>query len=364
MFENGIFGSSPLRDTILIIQAGGIGDTVMSIPALRAIRAFYPNANIYMFITERASQIVRDTSYVDEIICGQLFRTTDRNILGVFRIFGSLSTLLRLRQLRPGIVIDFNSIESCSAAVKRALVILSLGAQVRAGRNTDGRGSFYSRRASEELFGDRHEVRRILDVAREIGIHTENESLELSTGEQDQRYVRELFRANHVRSDSLRIAINPCSFRPNRAWPVEHFTSLAQELERELGARILVTGTVDESSTVYQVAEGLKDGIEVVGAGLTQLAALYRDCHLLVTNDSGPMHIGAAMNVPIVALFGPENSHRYHPFMDPDRYIVVEKKVDCRPCRLSVCSRLECLKAISVDEVIAACRHLITCGSG
>ena len=131
--------------------------------------------------------------------------------------------------------------------------------------------------------------------------------------------------------------------------------AVGRYLRDRYGARILVTGGPEDGTLVHRVADQI-DARPVLGLSLGGLSALLASCQLLVTNDTGPMHLAAAVGTPVVAVFGPENAGRYGPFLPPEKCIIVQHAVDCAPCTLYECTELQhrCMRDLDRVRVFRA----------
>ncbi|MDB5327084.1 MAG: lipopolysaccharide heptosyltransferase, partial [Phycisphaerales bacterium] len=139
---------------------------------------------------------------------------------------------------------------------------------------------------------------------------------------------------------------------PTKRWPVEYFAGLVEPLQRELGLRSVMAGSPAEA--IFS----LPGSLNVAGkTNLKQLVALLEGASLVVANDSGPMHIAAALGRPLVTLFGPTNPVRTGPFGRPET--VLQLDLVCRPCYSRHCGHQSCLRWITVDHVMAMARTMV-----
>jgi heptosyltransferase-1 len=148
------------------------------------------------------------------------------------------------------------------------------------------------------------------------------------------------------------IAINPVAQWETKLWLPERFAELADLLIERHQARIFFTGSPADRSQISQIIRGMRHGAQnLAGAtSLVELAALYRRMAMVITTDTGPMHIAAAVDTPVVALFGPTAEWRTGPY--GENHHIVAADVACRPCFKRTCSHCSCMQRISVDEVM------------
>jgi heptosyltransferase-2 len=157
------------------------------------------------------------------------------------------------------------------------------------------------------------------------------------------------------------IGLNPgAAFGPAKRWLPERFAALADRLMGALNADVLIFGSSEERPLAEEIAGAMKHTPTVLAGGtsLRQLLALMAQCRLIVTNDSGPMHLAAALGVPLVAIFGSTDERATGPV--GARIRIVSRRVDCSPCGLRECPiDFRCMRGISVEEVFEATLDLV-----
>ena len=148
------------------------------------------------------------------------------------------------------------------------------------------------------------------------------------------------------------IAINPVAQWETKLWMPDRFAALADRLIGDHGARIFFTGGAADGSMVDRIIRKMRHhASNLAGAtSLIELAALYRRMAMVISTDTGPMHIAAAVNTPVIALFGPTAEWRTGPY--GEHHQVVAPDLDCRPCFKRQCSHCTCMQSISVEDVM------------
>jgi ADP-heptose:LPS heptosyltransferase len=200
---------------------------------------------------------------------------------------------------------------------------------------------------------DRHALDRYLDVARHLGAEPvsgwawpENPAAGKNA---------EALLAPAAGSGRRRVAVNPGAKWPTKLWPKDAWIDLVRRLDIE-GFQVVVTGGPDERDHNRALAEAAPGVLDLTGrTGLKVLAEVYRRVDLIVSPDTGPMHLGAAVGTPVVALFGPTSAQRTGPY-GPD-HTVISLNVDCRPCFLKNCPDPRCMTDITPQAVMAAVRN-------
>ena len=173
----------------------------------------------------------------------------------------------------------------------------------------------------------------------------------------DRSYVEaadNILRTKGVKEGDFVVGINPNAFKPTRLWGVDRFIMLAKRIKEFYGAKIAVIGGESDMPVSERILNEIgKDGcFELVGLNLIALAAVISRFNVFVTNDTGPMHIAAAVKTPVVAIFGPENPYRYAPYIAEGlRRVVFINNISCRPCTKYDCDKMECMNPVTVDMV-------------
>jgi predicted lipopolysaccharide heptosyltransferase III len=336
---------------ILVIKLAGIGDLILASPALRALRKRFPKAHIALLTISRAKELAEGSPYIDELFC---LNPASKNLREIVRLIRSL------RRKRFDMAINLYNLFTLRGALKMVLLIYSIGARYRVGRNTDNRGFFYTIKVPDERFSDRHEVEYNLDVVQALGADIKDKGLEISISDKDREFVQEFLKQNGIGENDLVVGINPGAFRPSHRWSQESFARIADRLTKKYEAKILITGGPEEIELAQKIADMMK--IEpIIATGevtIKQLVSLIERCNLFISNDTGAMHIAAAMKTPLIALLGP-GPLRYSPYGNKDRYIVIKKDVGCSPCYKFRCKKHLCMKLITVEDVLKAAEELL-----
>jgi len=161
--------------------------------------------------------------------------------------------------------------------------------------------------------------------------------------------------------DAAKIGINPGADKPEKRWDPKRYASVADRLAQELGARIFILGGPGEEPISSSIQDAMKHPATCLAGKLTldELAYFLSRLDLLLTNDTGPMHIAAAVKTPVVAIFGPEDPIYTRPYASPDKYSIVQSNLPCRPCAKKKCENPLCMKMAEPEEVLAACFELL-----
>jgi heptosyltransferase-2 len=334
---------------LLVRGVNWVGDAVMTTPAIGAIRENFPQAEITLLANPLVSQIFSPHRWVDRVI------TFDRNgahkgVAGRFR----LAAQLRKQAFDAAIILP-NSFES-------ALIPWMAGIPVRLGKSCDGRAFMLTGRYRPDPQRPAgHEVGYYLDLVSHFGITGEMQAPHLTVTEQERGNAAARLAEAGIAAGDFVIGVNPgAAFGSAKRWYPERFAAVARQLAAAWNARVVIFGGPGETDIATGIAGHLAGQcLNVAGkTNLRELMALIGRCNFFVSNDSGPMHIAAALDVPLVAIFGSTDHATTSPYTD--RAVIVRKDVACAPCKLRECpTDHRCMTAVSADDVVQAALGLM-----
>ena len=334
---------------ILIRGTNWIGDAVMSEPALSAIRAAFPNADITLLVKPAIAELFQQHPGIDHIF---VYEHRGRHA----RLRGKWSLI---RDMKRG---QFDAAILFQNAFEAALLTFLAGIPYRYGYATDGRGILLSEGiAVPERTSLEHHTQYYLNLLRPLGIFVSSTAPRLYVNEQEERSMRQRLAEMGIQAIDHVIGLNPGStYGHAKRWLPERFAETADRLADDTGARVVIVGASGEEALGEAIAGAMRHRSVVLSGrtSIRELMAIMKRCRLLVTNDTGPMHIASAFGVPIVAVFGPTDSRTTAPF-GPD-HTIVRQAVECSPCMLRECPiDHRCMTRVTVDYVYqAASRQL------
>ena len=348
-------------ERILMIRLSAVGDVVRTLPSLSVLRKNFPSSRIAWVVEENASDILVGQPEIDEVIVLPR-RAWVQGLVGFRWCYVGRETLdfiRRLRQARFDLVVDFHGI------LKSGLISMMSGAEVRLGFDKgfckEWNHLFSNWRVS--LADDRiSRFERNLKLLEDFGLDTRDCGVRLHVSAEDRRYAREFLQGHGLLTQYPRVALHPGTSEKTvyKRWFPEAYARLADGLVEDLGASIIVTWGPGERDTAEKVASLMKSPciLSCPTRSLKQLAGIYANCQLYVGADTGPMHIASLMGVPVVGIYGPTDPVVNAPYHGTP-FVQVRKDVSCNPCRNLNCERLDCLKAISHEEVLKAAKDLL-----
>ena len=341
MFSNKL-GHHELK-RILVRGTNWIGDAVMTTPALNALRSHYPNAEIVMLANPLVAELFQFHPSVDRVIIYDR-KGYHRGVAGFIRM---------IKEIRCN---HFDAAILFQNAIEAALLAICSGVPRRAGYTTDGRRLLLNYpvtvTAADKLM---HHTDYYCQLLQRLGVNDGDAQLCLACTEDEQ-----LWAASVLESDNV-IAINPgAAYGSAKRWLPERFAEVADTLASRYGAKIVLTGGPSEKEIGCDIAAAMSaPSINMVGkTSVRQMMALLAHSRLLVSNDSGPMHVASAFSVPIVAVFGSTDHTTTCPASQNVK--IVRKQTDCAPCLLRQCpTDHRCMTAITTDDVLLAAFELL-----
>jgi ADP-heptose:LPS heptosyltransferase len=344
---------------VLLIPHPGIGNLILLTPALLAIRQKLPATRISVVVDESGCAEVLRT--LPELVQEVLFFDFTRLSFGSLRRF--------LAQHRSKV---FDLSFSCWG-FPHGLLAWLLGARRRIGFQYKlgfHRCSSFLLTTGVSFNHCKHEVNQYLDLLKPVGIEVASPEIFFPQSGEDDERVEALLRAEVSESDIRHLVGLHIGSNDNlmaKRWPPESFASLITRIRSEFPSVsfVLVGGKNEVPYAQRFVARCHEAIINFVGRlELQQTAALIRRCALFISNDTGPMHIAAAVKTPVIGIFGPTVHWKNAPWGDPHQCIVVRKDLPCSPCYVPYSARIactdpRCLRDLTVDEVYEKAKPIL-----
>ena len=333
---------------ILVRAVNWVGDAVMTTPAMGAIRACFPDAEITLLANSLVGQLFSPHPWVDRVITFDR-KNAHKGVKGRLRLAAELK-----KHRFEAVVILPNSFDS-------AFVPWLAGIPVRLGRRSDGRSLLLSAGYSPDMTPPLcHEVEYYLNLVRHFGIPVHSNRLHLFVTQDEQLAAGQRLLGAGIEPNDFVLGINPgAAFGSAKRWFPDRFAGVAKQLAAAWNARILVFGGPSETDIANEIERHLEGNcLNIAGkTSVRELMALIKRCDFFISNDSGPMHIAAAFERPLVAIFGSTDHATTSPFAT--NTAIVRAGVDCAPCKLRACpTDHRCMTEVSVDAVVEAALEL------
>jgi len=330
-------------ERVLIIKPSAIGDVVHALPVLNLMRNHWPTARISWLVTPACAGLLEGHPQLDEVILfdrkrfGKSWRS-----LSAFRELSAFNRSLKSHKF--DLVIDLQGLLRSGWMSWRTHARARIGA-------TDAREFawlFHTHRVAVDP-ANQHATDRYLAVAEFLGLGRSPVEYVFPTTDEDRRFIEGLLPV-----DEPFAVLLPASNWATKQWPIERFAELVQPLKDRLGLRSVLAGGPDAAS----LAPVLPGVINLAGkTNLRQLTALLERANLVIANDTGPMHIAAALGRPLVTMYGPTSPVRTGPYQRMES--VVRTGIECSPCLSRKCSLVhhKCMRDLGTDMVLHACEQ-------
>lgn len=329
----------PSVRSILVIKPRAAGDVVLSTPVLRNLRRAYPSA-IIDFLTESPfADLVRGNPDLSDVV------VYDRAGMS------GLDLIRRVRGRHYEMVVDL------FGNPRTALVTFLSGARVRVGYRFRGRRYAYNRLV-EPRGATVHNVQFNLDSVEALGVQVVERSPVVPFSRADEEYV-DGFLGSVGRSRGPLVGVNTAGGWYTKRWGVQRFARLCDRLIAEHACSVLLTWGPGEREHVESIRTAMRESPFIPPAtSFPQLAALLRRCDFVISNDSGPMHIAAAVGTPVLGIYGPTNPVLQGPFGE-GHITVRNESLSCLGCNLTSCPiGHPCMEGLEVPAVLGAFQRL------
>ena len=335
---------------ILIRATNWVGDAIMALPALRAVRKRFPDAEIAIVGRPYIADIYRDQE-----ICDRLIPYDPKGLHSGISGRERLAAELRAQKFDVALLLQ-NAFDAAWLAWRARI-------PERIGYARDGRSFLLTKAVPLPRHGEipAHEKFYYLELLRRAGWldSVQDEAfISLRVSKEKCRSADEFLCKSGARQGALRIAIGAgASYGSAKCWPPPRIAEVANQLQSEADADVILFGTAAEASVSTAIsAEMRRPPIDLTGkTAIADLPALLSQCHLFIGNDSGAMHVAAAVGLPVIAVFGPTDPEGTAPVTP--RCSIVQQKPYCSPCFLRRCpTDHRCMTAITANMVETAAR--------
>jgi lipopolysaccharide heptosyltransferase II len=322
---------------ILCIKPRGIGDIILSTIVLENIKSALPHSEIHYLVEDFAKRVVKQNPLVRKVLT---FNKKDF----------VLKVLKKVRAEKYDLVIDFWS------NPKTAQITYLSGAKYRAGYNKRGRGYAYN---IKSVSGDANthaadvnllllKEMKIPIVSKKILFHLKNEEI---------AFARDFIKLNF--NNDLITGIIPSGGWESKRCAPEKWIEICKAVHKKMNMKVLILWGPGDEKDAFQIKNALGEiSVLIPETDLGRLGGFINECKLIIANDSGPMHMAAALEVPVIGIFGPTNPSNHKPYSDNSDYLIKED-LHCIKCNLLVCPYdHECMKELDVDELVQRAEQL------
>jgi len=324
-----------------------IGDSILAIPSIRSLKTNFPDSSIAILAKKWVKDVFINLEFVDDIMI-----IPEKNDLKTLK---SAAHNIKKQEFDAGLLLP-NSFVS-------ALLFYMAGIPKRWGYKNEGRQIFLTKAVPHKNPRKQiHQVQYYQNLITGLGLKECPPNLHFSVTQQEKDLAADFLRSFEIDLQKKRVILNPGGYYgPAKRWPVSKYRELAKMLQNKFDIHILIIGSKSESRLARLISSGLKKKpIDLSGkTSLRMLSGVISTADLVVSNDTGPMHLSNALGIPVIALFGPTVPAVTRPFHAP--YKVIKKKVPCWPCSYRECPYDHtCMLKISPEEVFSECKKILS----
>jgi ADP-heptose:LPS heptosyltransferase len=357
-------------DRILIVKLADIGDAVLALPAIQAVRNHLPTAQIDVLTTPAGALVFERSPAVDHVVT--LKKQQFDRISGLVspRAILDIARLTRdLRSARYDAVILLHHLTTGFGAMKFRALVAATGSDIIAGLD-NGQGSFLTHRATDWGFGELSEWAYGLEIVRALGIPAERSRPDVQFDPEARANAGRLLVDRGVSEDYIVFHVEVGDFSPARAWPDNHLAELAIQLNQRYEKPIVLVGVDPDRPGLARISDG-EEIVNLCGeTTFDELCVVIEGASLVIGADSSVAHLAAAFDRPNVTLFGPSNPEAWRPFgseivrtgssdQPKSRQLVLTRKLSCSPCmyrgfslgRPQGCRSRQCLTGLTPHQV-------------
>lgn len=329
-------GAPRIESHFLIISTTGVGDTLWATPALKNLKCTFPQSLIVVVTSPLGREVLHNNPYID-----RLYVLRDPIFFQLYKLYKELM------QYRFGTAIFFHTSQRALLPLASMLGIPSIIGNIGMHKGLDNLLTYAVPRVHYH-----HEIQRRLALLQPLGVYKKESALEIHLAKEEYTLPAKLETDNWI-------ILHPGASHTFKQWPEASYLELGKALTSELQMQIAITGNAHEAALCTRIAGGIPGAISLAGEiSLRTFAAFCAKAKLLITNDTGPMHLAFAQNLPTIAIFSPTDPKFCGPYKINHAFPLYARKT-CFPCLGKRCRSPFCLLQISASEVIAVAKKMV-----
>ena len=337
---------------ILIVRTDRMGDVILSTPVIRNIREAYPNSHIAFMCRPYTREILEGNPYLDEVIVYDKYGE-HKSLLSSLRF----AFLLRKKKFDWALVIH---------PTNRAHIVTFLaGISIRVGWNRKMGFLLTHKLEHTKQRGEKHELEYTLDLLKLIDVPVKYRDMFFPLKNEHLSHIKSALSEYGISDSDKIVVIHPSASCVSKRWPEDYFVRLIELIKYQFKPKIVIVTSKEEAQYADKIIGRFTDLIDMRGKlTLSELGALLKEADIFISNDSGPVHVAAALGTPVISIFGRNDKglspRRWRPL--GDRAFFMHKDVGCNPCLAHNCTKgFLCLKAIKPDDVFSLVKKIISC---
>ena len=329
------------KKRILLIDLLYMGDLIFATPFFRQLRKNYPESEIDIIVNANFYDLIEDNPYFDKVIA------YDKN----WSIKESYNFAKEINKENYDLGINIHG------NWRTILLMYLISPAYNIGYGGDGKSLFLDK--TIETTADLHMVEVYLQFLEKMGLKRfADDKIELKVDEiaekNMEKFLVEKYNQKKMKKDKSLVALNTGGTWPTKRWPKKKYAKLADEIKNQ-GEQVIFIGGPSDKKRVKDIISMMENNRVINAAGKTslkELAALVKICDLVISNDSGPAHVAAAVGTKTITIFGPSDEKKYSPY--GEIHEIIKTEIDCRPCGEHECplGHHNCMEKIEVEEVM------------
>jgi lipopolysaccharide heptosyltransferase II len=333
------------REKFLVIRTDRIGDVILSTPVLEAIKSRFPESHLAMLVSLYAQEVVKNNPYLDDVIIDD-HKDRHKGIRGFFMLVKEIKG----RKFDVGILLR--------PTFRLALLLFFAGIKYRIGTGYRFYQIFFNQKIYvHRRINLRHEAEYNLNLLHPLGIRPQKISPKVHLSPEQKEFAHQILDEFKITPEDVVVAIHPGSGNSSLNLPAKRFAQVADKLVEKINAKIIFTGTQKEKGLVDFIKKNMEHtAIDITGrTNLRQLAAVLKNCDVVVSNSTGPMHLAVALGTPTVAIFCPifaAGPIRWGPYGEGHEVVLPPVPV-CFKCNPQSCPHYDCMDKIKAEQIVS-----------
>jgi len=343
---------------ILIVEVNWLGDCLFSTPFIRAVRNNFPKAYIACMAVPRVKEVLEGNPNINEII---VYDAGSEQCSPLQVLRGNINFVKQLKKYK------FDTAFLLHRSFTRAFMVFMAGIPGRIGYRTFKRAFLLTKPIEPEDMPLQHRAEFYLGLARGAGLEIDAKGCDFFISRADSDWAENFLKESAVSPGEKIIVFNPGGNWLPKRWPKDYFIALGKLFmsNRSSRARIVISGAAKDLELAQDISKEAGSGVIIMcgKATIKQSAALFKKADLVISNDSGPLHIAVSVGAKVIALFGPTSPLITGPYQaDPKKVIILQKSgAGCDiPCYDDSCANYRCMASIKPREVFEAALNLMT----
>lgn len=334
-------------NNILVVNVNWLGDVIFSTPVFKALKKEYPGARVSCLAVPRVKDVLKACPWVDEVIIYD-----DKN-----EHWSPLGKWVLIRLLRKK---NFEAVFLLHGSMTRGMLVWLAGIPQRIGYDSKKQNGFLTHRVKleEDVL---HRSDEYLKILEGFGLAVADRVCELDVPSSNLAKIDQRLRKAGIKPEEHLVVINTGGNWDLKRWPAANFSILITRLVKDFGVKVLIPGAPSDVPLAKRIARdsGVDPLVWAGETGLNDLFALFKRAHLVISNDSGPLHAASSVGTDVIALFGPTRPEVTGP-RGGGRAVVLHNDIGCNkaPCYHLACSDNACMSAITVEDVLQAYQKL------